>query len=267
MAKKGVLENPYLRFLVYGDGGTGKTRLACTACLDERLAPVLYLNASGNPESVRDYEEVPDVIDMEKLKDFNLPFDFIAKGQQLTHPLIEMFGLRYGGDNPYKTLIIDQLTDVQNLSFDSVLGTEDLAPASFPRKREWEHYHKVLHQMNNFIKSYYSLPLHVVMVAWEKAIDKVANPDSPNVVPMLAGQTERTVVGFSLLVARMVATGSLSSNILKAVKQATGKTPEHNLAFFSNKYQFLAKNQYGGTLPPYLPDTDLTAIYDHILNV
>lgn len=264
MARKIELEQEVLlRALFYGDPGSTKTRTACSAALDDRMYPVLYLNASGNPVSIRDYERKPDIIDMEKLPDFNAPYDWLVKGQDPDHVFPQTFELE---NVPYKTVIIDQLTDVQRMAFKVVLGADGVGPGSFPVKREWGHYNKVLYQMTNFAKLYFALPMHVIMTALETA---KTNEETGSIkyMPSLEGSSIHEVPAYSLMVGRLVPAASIGLALYKAITKANdGVEPDYSVMFLKPSGRFLAKNQYGGELGDFLVDPTMTEILDGILS-
>jgi len=105
--KKTEIDSEHLKMLIYGDPGTGKTRFVGTAAMDPRTAPVLYLNMGGNPVSMRSYEKKPDMIEIESMADFNPIYKWLKAGQPAGDKLVTDMGLH----PPYKTVVMDQLTD------------------------------------------------------------------------------------------------------------------------------------------------------------
>lgn len=251
-----VSKEPYLRVLLYGVPGSTKTRTAATAALDERTAPALMLNAAGNPISLRDYASLPDIINIEELSDVNAPYDWILKGQPEKHPFCRQFDL----NPPYKTLIVDQLTDVQRMSFAQVTGNKALAPGSHPARTERQHFGSVLGQMVNFAKLYYSLPLHVIMTCLEK---KTVNDATGAVTysPLLWGQSDVEVPGYAYIVARLVHRSNIKGRALKMMEDADENTTA--VAFFVPSGTFLAKDQYGA-LGPWMVDPSIGKMVDLI---
>lgn len=231
-------DTPYLRLLLYGKPGSTKTRTASTAALDERTAPALMLEAAGNPISIRDYPQKPDIIRIDQLKDLNAPYDWIRRGQPEGHSLVKKFDL----NPPYKTLIVDQLTDVQRMSFSEVSGNKELDPGSHPQRVQRQHFGAVLGQMVNFAKLYYSLPLHVIMTALEKTtVNEMTGAVSYS--PLLWGQSDTEVPGYAYVVARLVHRTLVKARTLKMMEDATSDTV--SVAFFVPSGTFLAKDQYG----------------------
>lgn len=247
---------PYLRMLLYGKPGSTKTRTAATAALDERTAPVLLLNAAGNPIAIRDYKPAPDVINIEDLKDVNAPYDWIRKGQPETHPFCKEFDL----EPPYRTLIVDQLTDVQRLSFAHVTGNKNLAPGDHPARVQRQHFGAVLGQMVNFAKLYYSLPVHVIMTCLEKTTVNEAT-GAVSYSPLLWGQSDTEVPGYAYIVARLMHRSVLPNKALKIIEDVDANTV--SVAFFTPGGTFYAKDQYGA-LGDWMAAPTLTKMVDKI---
>lgn len=251
----------YLRLILYGRPGVGKTRTAATAALDERMSPVLMLDASANPMSIRNYPKQPDVIRMEMLTDFNMPYDWIRRGQSPDHPLMKMFDLH----PPYKTLIIDQLTQWQRMFFAQAMNyasNPKYGPGDLVPRREWEHYNKVLYSMVNAVSLYCSLPIHIIMVAQESNKD----PSSTDgVVGMaLEGQSAIEIGSYVYAVGRIVPRARVGDQIMKVLEEATKTgTKAATVVFWTSWGGYDAKDQYG-SLGQFMVDPNMTMIYDCI---
>jgi hypothetical protein len=259
MATKVDIGNePYLRILLYGKPGSTKTRTACSAALDERTGPALLLNAAGNPISIRDYDPPPDIIDLEALKDVNAPYDWILKGQPESHPFCQAFDL----NPPYKTLIVDQLTDIQRMSFAQVTGNKSMGPGDHPQRVQRQHFGSVLGQMVNFAKLYYSLPVHVIMTCLEKTTVNEAT-GAVTYSPLLWGQSDTEVPGYAYIVARLVHRSILPSKALRIIEDADANTT--SVAFFVPSGTYLAKDQTGA-LGQWMADPTIGKMVDKIFN-
>lgn len=262
MAQKTDLDLvPLLRFLVYGRPGAGKTWFAGSAALDERTAPVLYLDAAGNPESLRGFAQRPDVIRVEELRDLNDPYRWIAGGQKPDVPFAQRFKL----NPPYRTLVIDHVTDVQRMSFNVVQSTDSLLPGDLGPKADWDAHGQVLRQMLRFAKLYFTLPLHVIMTAHEKNIYK--DNELVYIEPMISGQSASALPGYALAVGRMI-------NGLDALREDVAALKELNVnrqdlkegspvMFFGPTARFAGKDQYNA-FGRYLTNPTVTLVMDLI---
>lgn len=251
-----LAQSQHLRVLLYGIPGSTKTRTAATAALDPRTAPALMLNAAGNPISIRDYDPPPDVVDIEQLRDVNAPYDWIVKGQPENHPFAKQFDLT----PPYKSLIVDQLTDVQRMSFALVTGNTTLAPGNHPQRAGFKEFGSVLGQMVNFAKLYFSLPIHVIMTCLEQAKTNEAT-GAITYSPLLWGQSNIEVPGYAYVVARLMHRSLLKKQALKMMEDADASTT--SVAFFVPSGTFLAKDQYGA-LGQWMVDPSIPKMVDLI---
>jgi hypothetical protein len=242
--------------LMYGLPGSYKTRTAYTAALDKRTAPVLSLNCAGNPVSTRDYTSRPDIINMEDLEDFNDPFDWITAGQSPTSVLAKQFDLH----PPYKTLIIDQITETQRMYFDRVMGVTrgKLKVAEVPIKREWDHYNTVLQSMIKFSRWHFDLPINVIMIAQERESN---TEEGRPIGPLLEGQSFQEVTSYAELLVRIQVVPHCDTAIRKLLeKDHPGAT---HVMWLKPNNKYMAKNQYGGDTS-YIINPTLTTLLDKI---
>lgn len=262
MAKRNyIMQSRYIRAMFYGKPGSTKTRTVGTATLDARTYPVLWLNAAGNPESIRDYSQVPDIINIEELKDINTPYNWIMQGQK-TCKFTEEFGLL--NDGPYKSIVVDQVTDIQRLSFDTVMKQPDLGPGDIGKHSDRRDFYGVLGQMVRFAKLYFDLPMHVFMTCLEKqTVNEVTGAVSYS--PLLWGQSDTEVPGYALIVSRLVHRAATKKALLKVIEDSTGDETIHSVALFKPSGQYLAKDQLSnGRLGDFMQDPTVTKMMDAI---
>lgn len=244
-----------LKILFYGWPGSRKTRTSATACLVPELSPVLWLDARGNPESIRTFEEQPDIIRVEALEDFNDPFIWILKGQPPKDKFAMDFGLTRG---PYKTIVIDQLTDVQLMMFSKKQSPNGTLPGTLANKREWDDYNTVLYTMWNFAKEYFSLAerglVNVIMTAQELAGEEGG---ASRARPYLEGKSSIMVSSYASVIGRLMDADQLPTNSRKAIEKANpGEEGFDYIVAFTRTAAFEAKDQVGG-LPSVMPNPTL----------
>lgn len=244
----------YLRLLLYGDPGSTKTRTAASAALDPRTAPVLQLDISGNPVSIRDYQPQPDILTIEQLTDLNPVYNFLAKGQRESDPIVKEFNLR----PPYKTIIIDGMTDTQRVSLGMVSGNDLNGPGDLPLETDYRVFGKVLGQMVKISKLFYALPMHVIMTSLEHS-DKDERTGSINYKPLLWGQSSTEVAGYAFIVARLVHRTRVSEKV--GVSDDTIDKNANSIALFKPSGKYVAKWQYGKG-PTWMPDPTIGKIMD-----
>lgn len=269
MAKRLVqkdLEHPYLKLLLYGQPGSTKTRTSATAAWDERTAPALMLEQAGNPQSIREYELQPDIIHIDTLKEYNPFYEWLSSGQDPKSPIVAKFDLR----PPYKTLIIDGITEVQRYSFKTVMGQTATPPGDIPKTAERQHFNAVLGQMINYASSFFALNMHVIVTSLERE-DKDESTGVISYKPLLWGQAAGEVGGYALAVARLVHRAKLDSRTeieikeaarLGIVEDAIGANTV-SVALFRPSGKYAAKNQYGGGMH-YMVDPTIPKIMDAV---
>lgn len=251
-------EEPFGKFLFYGLPGSGKTRLAGTAALDDRSWPALWVDIAGNPMSIRDYTRQPDIIRIEGLAECNPIYNWLAQGQDPNHVFAQSMGL--GQNGPYKTVVIDQLTELQRLSFNLQTGSDNVGPGSFPNRVERQHFGNVLAQMVRFANLFYALPMHVIINVQEK-MDKDEITGSISVRPFLWGQSDTEVGSYAYVVGRLVSRSVISGAALKIMEDVDDNTT--SVALFAPSAKYVAKDQYG-KLPSYMADPSMSRILDCI---
>jgi len=193
-------EAKYLRMLVYGEPGSGKTWFGASACLDEATATVLYVehraqiaSLRSNPEYVAAMEDGQLVIlSLDKYEELNYIYTYLfQEGQyqdveKVTRPtgsIGELF-LEHG---PPKTLVVDSLTELQRTEVLRVAGNpvnKFLTDISPPQIQNWG---SLLNQFTLLANKFYALPMHVIFLGLEDV----------DYAPRIVGQAPQ-VTGFRL---------------------------------------------------------------------
>jgi hypothetical protein len=153
----------FIKAMIYAMNGVGKTRLAASASLVPEMCPVLMLDVEGGTKSIRNiYPEV----DVVRIKDV-----YDDKGKLLTSAwakLGEVYeDLKKGGK--YKTIIVDSLTEIQQLSMVNVLRNEFAKNSERdPELPQLRDYGKVNIQIRKFVRAMRDLDAHVIFTALEQ---------------------------------------------------------------------------------------------------
>jgi AAA domain len=154
---------PYVRVLLYGRNGQGKTRIACTA----PKPLVLDMNEEGT-QSVRNYPDV-EVLHCKKWADVVFAYWMLREG-----------------DHPYESVVLDTLTGMQGLGIRQVLReSEDRDPTKDPKVMSMREWGKLAEIMKEQILNFRNLPMHVIYTAQQRTID---DPDTEarEIVPDLS---------------------------------------------------------------------------------
>jgi hypothetical protein len=248
-------DNTKLKILVYGKPGAGKTTFTGSAALDERTAPVLHIDCSGNPETLLRQETMPDVIAIEKIAELTPIYEWLAGGQSKDHALVTRYGLRTG----YKTVVFDGVTAIQRLSIALVSGSETLKPGEIPPQMQMQQWGSVLRQMLLFARAFLqSLPnLHVLVTALEREnVDDATKAISYS--PALQGQSAHELPGEALAVIRIAYKGNVNPQVAK--QYATSPDIYSIAQLWPNRIAY-AKDQHGFNMP-FLANPTVSALLD-----
>lgn len=266
-----TLDQQFLRLLIYGKAGSGKTTLTAGAALDPRLSPVLHIDAGGNPISLIKAGAQPKIVRMTKLADLNYIFDWLYKGQPADHEMVNTVGCVPG----YKTVVLDGITRIQFMSFGVAMGQTNIPPGNMPTKPEWEHYNRVLLNMTNAFTQFYDLKLHVIVTALEDADKQFYDPDKVKLksnevddseyyyqaMPAIDGKSLGRVTGMAETVIRMATKHKVEPSLIKRLEKSNERPVKYCVAQLQETRSAYAKDQHGFGVP-YIADPTLTQMMD-----
>lgn len=156
--EKGASDFSKLNMLLHSFGGVGKTTFLSGAALDERTSPVLVLDCEGNSK-IR-YADIPKhlytIRAIRTIDDLNKLYDYLAKG-----------------NHPYKSVIIDSITDLQKLGLEEFVyksGEVINFKSSNIKTAEIQHWGKSLTQMIKIMQAFKALPIHFFCTALTQTI-------------------------------------------------------------------------------------------------
>jgi len=199
----------YLRLLVYGEPGTGKTWFCASAVLDETTSPVMYLNYHGQITSLRSNPKYIKAMDAGRLviltlgnyNELNRIYSWLFRGAGSSANLDKLFPVFP------KTVIVDSITELQRAEVLRIAGN---TPGKFAQEvlpPEIQHWGRLLNEFTLLADLFYHLPMHVVFAGLE-AVDfgtrEVGKP--PQVVGYrlaLQGQAQRQFPAYALTLMRL----------------------------------------------------------------
>lgn len=224
-------EAVYLRALIYGNSGVGKTRLIGTACNCEDTYPLLVLNARGQPITLRLFEPSPLVLELEEVSDLNAPYNWFRKDQPWEvveekthtgppHPFFQAVHDFFGGEpNKFKMVAIDSITHLQRMGGDHIVGNKNVAPGDMPKALEgFGSWRKMLTWTANISNLWYQLPLHVVMTALTRH-SEMPTLELTKFYPFLQGQSALEVPSHAEMVGRLLTLKDMVGAELTALKK------------------------------------------------
>ena len=171
-------EAEYLRLLVYGEPGSGKTWLGASAALDELTAPVLYVeyksqiaSLRSNPEYVAAMEDGRLVIlSLDKYEELNFVYTYLFQNAgcapESTVPT-EGIGSLFTKYGPPKTVVTDSVTELQRAEVMRRAGNPVGTFITDVEAPQIQHWGQLLNQFTLLPNLYYQLPLHVIFMGLE----------------------------------------------------------------------------------------------------
>lgn len=173
---------PFLKFMVYGDSGIGKTTLLGSADDSPLMRPALFIDVEGGTESLR--EAYPDV-DIVRVTSW-------GEMQKVYNQLRQT-------DHGYRTVGLDSLTEIQKLNMYYIMedllqrkGDDSKVDPDVPSMREWG---KNLEQVRKMVRFFRDLRMHVIFSALAKT-DKDNQTGAIKYGPSLSGKMAQEVAAF-----------------------------------------------------------------------
>lgn len=136
---------PYFNALVYGESSVGKTTLVGAADAVPQMRSVLFVDIEKGDLSLRKTEYRPDVI---RLSDW----------EQLS----SVYNALRAGGHKYRTVIIDSLSEVQDLSMKDIMVAEAAGEYDTP---EWKHWNINQVRILRLLRNFRDLPMNVIFTA------------------------------------------------------------------------------------------------------
>lgn len=171
-------DNQFLKGLIFGPPGQGKTTLLGSAQLDPRTFPMLLLDFEGGVQSLVGLEI--DVVRITGWPTYNEVFSELVKGK-----------------TPYKSIGIDSISETNIFALLQILREEG------PQRKdhdllEMRDYGKSNVQIRRLVRDFRDLPFHVFFTSLSK---EVVDPRQGTIkVPALSGQLAEEIPGLMSMV-------------------------------------------------------------------
>ena len=240
MTKNYVQTAEGMKLLIYGQPGAGKTWLAGSAAEDERFGRVLMLETFGNPISLRNKEKKPDILTLEKLEDFNDPYEWFTDGQ----PANSLWAKGLGLKPPYGTIIIDGATEVQRFIMRKISGNAVAGPGDLTTALSRQGFGQLLGTMLNWSIHYFNLAntgIHIIITGLE------ANKQDESMIirnsPLFWGQSGNELCGYAYMVMRLSAKLRVDPELKADDRVFDDDT--YNVGQLMETKRTYAKDQYG----------------------
>jgi len=180
------LDQHYMKLLVYGEYGAGKTVLAATADDVPTMKEVLYIDAEAGDLALSDRPHL-DVVRIKKYAEIARIYEYLRLHVRLRDEgtpeafakLAEMErrlkGLDQAPATPtlYQTVVIDSLTEVQTYLMYSLLGMDpdNWALDAIPQAAEWSEWRSSSDMIQLLSRQFRDLPMHVIVVLSQQEVE------------------------------------------------------------------------------------------------
>jgi hypothetical protein len=199
---------PYLNIMIYGDSGAGKTLLSAGAAFVEEMSPILFIDVEGGTHTLSHLDTsnidiVPDPSEERTLRWTDLQ---------------KIYDSLYQGQHPYKTVVIDSLTEMQKLSMSSTLGAGNKAEidaiGNLPEFKDW---HINTESMRRMVRAFRDLPINTIFTALadEKVDPRTAKAENPRMIkaPAFTKKLQQEIPAFFDMVFYLYSKARGSTNI------------------------------------------------------
>lgn len=247
----------YLKILLYGKFGHGKTVLAAQAADIQRLRDVLFVNVEGGTHSiigsgaVQHHEDIDFVPSEGSITDYET---FVAVHKMLLAycqarddkdtTRISRMADKYGFDpkKRYRTVIIDTLSELNMVSLARAFGEDDDLLSLTDSDDTRRDYGRNRQAMLKAIRAFRNLPMNVIMTCgadWDK--NENDRDKRPKYYPRITGQLSQDVQGFFDVVGFLYSPGKSGSE----EDDESMKSPESRLYLQPGRF-WDAKNRLAG---------------------
>jgi hypothetical protein len=248
----------YLKALIYGGYGTGKTTLAATAEDVPDMQSTIFIDAEGGTMSIGHRNDI-DFMRISNLKQMGQIHKYLQRHCQL-RDAGDVQGMAkleavFRGSKPekpkqYRTVVIDSLTEVHKYVMNQLMrvniGEQDLDLE--PEQAQWQEWGKGSEMLRNLVRSFRDLPMHVIFVCSEQnKTENVNNQQRDVKMPNLSGKLAGEVQGFMDLVGYLAVAYDDKGNVRRRL-------------FIQPRPEFQAKNRFSRSQVGFISDPTMATI-------
>lgn len=221
----------YIKLLVYGGYGAGKTRLAGSAVLVPQMRDIFMIDAESGELTLSTIEEPAwgdsviryiDSVRVTTFRELARTQEFLKvhckyrdedtpeANKKLKELEERLMGEHFDADKPprkYYTAIIDSLSEIESYSMYQLLGITDRTRLDEEASEQgWPEYRKNQMQILRMIRAFRDLPMNIIMTA----ASDYSQDDSKKFVykPALSGQLAKKCQGFMDIVGFLAITNN-----------------------------------------------------------
>jgi hypothetical protein len=254
-ARAAAARPSHLKALVYGEPGVGKTVFAASTDAVPQMAPAVLIDVeSGTASLASMFPNIKIVSYAESCSEWtkehgNTEVPFPVYDWIMT--LIDELRV----DTTYKTVIIDSLTELQNMLMQAFLQADVITkPNKDPDIPSLQDYNKNASQVRRVVRALRDLDKNIIFTCLVRSSSSLGEDFVSKYIPAMTPKLAGEIAMFLDVVLHMYVdiSGSSDEPIRKAMSRITP--------------QYLAKDRFG-TLPGVITNPTMKDIYDNTLGV
>ncbi len=204
----------YLKLLIYGDYGVGKTYLAGSSCHVPQMGDVLLINAEAGDLTLEEHDNL-DIISCRSYKQVARTAEYlkqhcVAREAGDIDKLREMEAIVRHCDvddidepKQYRTVLMDSLTEIEEYCMYQLLGISDVTRLDEETASpEWAEYKRNHNMIKRLIRSYRDLPMNVIFTCAQQWVQDEAKKFRYS--PQMTGKLSSQIQGFMDMVGHLV---------------------------------------------------------------